>query len=577
MPCDVRATGAVCQQARRFLADRGLVDAELDGWELAVAEAVNNAVKYCRTDARALPIRVDLFASCDWAEVRITDHTPGLEWPEQAKLPPDDSESGRGIFLIQNLTDESRYLRGRGENCLVLRKRRAPSTGGAAVLQPDLKEELREARQTLELMTEELASCYESLSAIFQFTSELQAGFDSKRFIAHWLQHLLMITEADWYVLRLYEASRAELNVVATSADEAALPPLRRANDSRCSLEARAAQQRCDGWFDAASLLSPTDPLAGLAGNGCGFAHPLVVNEELVGVLTVGRHDGKLPFQAGQVNVIHTFGDFLGLQIRSSQMQEEQVRARVNKRDLEIAANLQRTLLPANMPAFPHAAFACFYRSARQIGGDYFDALSLADGSVMLVVADVMGKGLPAALFAFMFRSLLRARRDLAARPAELLNWLNQNLFQELDRAEMFITAQLVFLDCKRGELRVANAGHPPMLVANVHGGVEEVSGDGLPLGILPDAQYSEAEHPCVGGRGLLFTDGLIEARNLQGELLGLEAVKVALAAAMKAGETAEQTKERFDQLLKAFEREASAADDTAFIVIAGKNNSEAR
>ena len=570
-PCEFRSTSELCQQARKFLAESSLLGPEVDGWELALAEALNNAVKYCRPDARALPIRLDLLTSSQWTEARVTDHTPGFDWPEQAELPPEDSESGRGIFLIQNLTDTSSYLRGRGENCLVLRKRRAANPEAVSPSKSDLAQELLETRQTLDLMTEELASSYESLSAIFQFTSELQDGVASKEFIPRWLTQLLKMTEADWYVLRL-GAPGKDLIAVACSASEASLPPLTCGNRRFESIEYRAGFERNDVWFDDAAPLPKTDPLTTLARTGCGFAHALVVSDGLVGVLTLGRHDGKRPFQAGQVSVIHTFGDFLGLQIRSSQMQEEQVRARLNTRDLEIAANLQRTLLPTSMPDLPQAVFACFYRSARQIGGDYFDAIATPDGNVLLVVADVMGKGLPAALFAFMFRSLVRARRDLASRPSEFLAWLNQNLFQELDHAEMFITAQLVFLNCQSGTIRVANAGHPPMLVASREGKVEEVSGDGPPLGIFADAQFSEVEHDSVGGRALLFTDGLIEARNAQGDLLGIEPVKAALAAAVRVGDSAEETQTRFVHLLRDFEQEASPADDTAFIVIAGKS-----
>ena len=156
-PSDLRAAAELCRQAREFLANAGLAAEEVDAWELALAEAANNAVKHCRPDAARLPVRVDLFAAREWIEVRVTDHTPGFDWPEKAELPPDDCESGRGVFLIQNLTDESHYLRGRGENCLVLRKRRSPAKETPAPPQPDPAQELAEARRTLDLMTEELA------------------------------------------------------------------------------------------------------------------------------------------------------------------------------------------------------------------------------------------------------------------------------------------------------------------------------------------------------------------------------------------------------------------------------------
>ena len=290
-----------------------------------------------------------------------------------------------------------------------------------------------------------------------------------------------------------------------------------------------------------------------------------------MGVLTIGRQDRGSAFRAGQVNVIHTFADFLGIQLRSRQIHDEQVQARLDTRDLEIAANIQQALLPVRLPAAPHAGLARYYRSARVIGGDYYDALSAEGNGVFLVVADVMGKGIPAALFAFMFRSLVHARKDLAPQPAEFLAWLNRNLFHELDRAGMFITAQLAFLDGAGARLRVAGAGHPPMLVADREGGVAEIASGGPPLGIMADATFPEHDCAWRGGHALMFTDGLTEARNRDGHLLGIDPVKAALSEASRRGESCEDTRQRLETLLEDFEREKSPADDTAFIVLAGK------
>ncbi|MEI6389634.1 MAG: SpoIIE family protein phosphatase [Verrucomicrobiota bacterium] len=572
--CDLHAVAQMLGQSRQFFSAAGLVAAEMDGWELALAEAANNAVNYATPEGKELPIRLDLIVTGQWIEVRVTDHTAGFDFPETAQLPPEDSESGRGLFLIQSLTDEAHYLRGRTENCLVLRKRRAAPDSALTLLQPaDAARELREGTRTLDLMTKELASSYESLAAIFRFSAELQSGINSESFLQRWINQLLDITESDWCVLRLVEHQGKELDIVAISDRDWQDQPVgpERGSATERSIEARAAAQHKDVWFDAASPLAPDDPLAGLAGAGHGFAHPLFANDVMIGVLTAGRR-GELQFDAGQIGVIQTFGDFMGLQIRSRQMQEEHIRVRINTRDLEIAANIQRALLPEHLPSVPGASFASFYRSAREISGDYYDALPSDDGNLLLVVADVMGKGLPAAMFAFMFRSLVRARRELASRPGEFLAWLNQNLFEELERAEMFITAQLAFLDCRRGEIRVAGAGHPPFLSANSAGEVTEICSGGPPLGIVPGATFPEACHALSGSRFLMFTDGLFEARNPNGDLLGLEAVKSSLASAGRAGESSEVIERRFASLLRDFEQGSPMSDDTAFIVIAGND-----
>jgi len=102
----------------------GAVDpAEIDRWEWALAESANNALTTFVPDRRQLPIRADLIVTPRVGlKLRVTDHTAGFDFPERVERPPDESESGRGLFIIKSLTDEARYLRGRGENCLVLRK-----------------------------------------------------------------------------------------------------------------------------------------------------------------------------------------------------------------------------------------------------------------------------------------------------------------------------------------------------------------------------------------------------------------------------------------------------------------------
>lgn len=125
MNCDLRAVADMCREARDFFANSGLAPAQIDAWELVLTEAANNAVAHCGPDARSLPVRVELVVGGDWAEARVTDHTPGFDYPDNPELPPPDSEAGRGLFLIRKLTDEVRYRPGPQENYLVLRKRRS--------------------------------------------------------------------------------------------------------------------------------------------------------------------------------------------------------------------------------------------------------------------------------------------------------------------------------------------------------------------------------------------------------------------------------------------------------------------
>ncbi len=578
-PCELGVVREVCGRIRQFLAGCGMDAKELGELELALTEAGNNAVLYAKPEGRKLPVRYDVDVRGHHVEVRLFDHTPGFEFPERAELPDPEAESGRGLFLIQSLTDEAIYLRGRGENCLVLRKNWDFSPAVAAREEPkgsevDRSQNVEDPARTLELMTEELASSFESLSAIFRFSAEVSASGNSPEFTRRWLNELLLITESDWFVLRLVDPRASMLRDVMHSFPDGAgaptpLEPLFLTPTWRSSLpiELKAAIGRNDVPFDPGAPLGFQDPLAACGVAGTGFAHPMVVNDSLVGVLTVGRRDGTRAFQSGHASVIQTFADFFAIQTRSQQMQEERVQSMLTLRDLEIAATIQRSLLPEKLPSAPGIDLAGFYRSARVIGGDYYDVIPV-EGGALLLVADVMGKGLPAALFAMMFRSLVRARTDLASRPGEFLAWLNTNLFRELDRAGMFITAQLAFCDVGRKEIRVAGAGHPPLLLAGDQGDVRETASGGPPIGILEASAFPEDVVVWKNSRLLMFTDGLIEARDPVGGLLGLEAAKGELAAAARGGLSGGETRDALSSLLVRFEKGTAPADDTAFIVM---------
>ncbi len=574
--CDLEAVRDACRLAREFLLREALDPGEVDAWELALAETANNAVNYAPPARRNRPLRLDLHVLPGSVEMRVTDHTDGFEFPEKSELPPDDSESGRGLFLIQALTDEALYLRGRNENCLILRKNRSglqvpPSPGPAA--EPPWEQD--ESLRTLELMTEELSSCYEILAAIFRFSAEMQGGAQSEGFARRWLAQLLTITGADWYVLRLATPAGRRLEIAATSEPQfgAGSIPCDPPAGEAPFVEQRAAAGRVDVWFDETTARSPGDPLDGLGRPVTGLAHPIYVNDNLVGVLTVGRNGGNRPFDAGQANVIQTFGDFLGIQIRNALFQEEQSRARLDARDLEIAATIQKSLLPESLPQPCGARLTAHYRSARQVGGDYYDAVATADGNLFLVVADVMGKGLPAAMFAAIFRSLVRSRPDLTSRPGEFLTWLNHNLADELGRVEMFITAQLVFVNLRANELAVSSAGHPPLLLAD-HGGVREIEKAGLPVGIQNAEAYSTHRFPLpMDFRLLLYTDGLTEARDRRGSFLGVDQLKQWLDESFRRHEEIGAAKRRLVGLLDDFEKDVQPADDKAFILVARDSN----
>jgi sigma-B regulation protein RsbU (phosphoserine phosphatase) len=246
--------------------------------------------------------------------------------------------------------------------------------------------------------------------------------------------------------------------------------------------------------------------------------------------------------------------------------------------ELEAAREIQESLLPKAFPPLPGFGLAGFCLSARQVGGDFYDVVSLGPDSALLVVADVMGKGVPAALFAGKLRTLVRALAESEARPGELLARINRQLFGELSAVDMFITAQLALVDPRRRRLAVASAGHCPLLMADATCQTRTVAPEGLPLGILPDTEFAEEVLPLEPSScALLYTDGLTDARNPQGESFEHERLAAWLGKNVGRDQTARQLAESCLAALAEFQSHLCPEDDQTFVVLAGETSSQVK
>ncbi len=127
LACDFSQVRRTAEAARQFLLEQGCPEEERIDCEMALVEACNNAIEYALPAAREEAVAVEIICLPDWVELRITDHTPGFEWPREFKLPDAGSERGRGLYLIHSLMHEATYLRSASRNTLLLRKRRAAS------------------------------------------------------------------------------------------------------------------------------------------------------------------------------------------------------------------------------------------------------------------------------------------------------------------------------------------------------------------------------------------------------------------------------------------------------------------
>jgi predicted ester cyclase len=208
--------------------------------------------------------------------------------------------------------------------------------------------------------------------------------------------------------------------------------------------------------------------------------------------------------------------------------QETRERERLEQ-ELEVARRIQQASLPKEVPTLEEWQINPYYQPAREVGGDFYDFLDLADGRLGVVVGDATGKGVPAALMMASTRSTLRAVAQACESPGDALRRVNDPLATDIP-SNMFVTCFYAILDPKIGTLSYANAGHDlPYLW---HGGdCEELRARGMPLGLMPGMSYEEKEIVLDAGETALFySDGLVEAHDPNGEMFGFPRLRALIA-----------------------------------------------
>lgn len=193
------------------------------------------------------------------------------------------------------------------------------------------------------------------------------------------------------------------------------------------------------------------------------------------------------------------------------------------ERELEIAATVQRSLLPLTLPAYEDARFHAYLRPARLVGGDFYDAIALDDEHVAILLADVVDKSIHAALFMAVARTLFRTESRRSLSPAAVALAVHRGMLDIAENGEMFVTAFYAVLQRSSGRLRYIMGGHErPLLLQSGSSHIEALPGRGRFLGMIDPLELEEYELQLQpGDRLLLFSDGVTDMVNVEGELFG--------------------------------------------------------
>ena len=329
------------------------------------------------------------------------------------------------------------------------------------------------------------------------------------------------------------------------------------------------------------------DEIRALTAAGIRLAVPLRTRREILGVLLLGERSidsralaqgrpQRAGFSAHEKQVLRACADQFALMIENARLTDRVVEQETLRRDIALASDVQRRLLPEAPPRSECADFAAISVPARRIGGDYYDFVELGDGRIGIALADVSGKGVAAALIMSVVQASLRIISSEGDVPLpRLVARMNEFVYRSTP-ASKYATFFYAQLDVQRRQLRYVNAGHnaPYLLRAGRRSTagstppeIEELSTGGTVVGMFPEMVYEEATvELCSGDVLLAYTDGVPEAHNPENEEFGEERLQQLLR--QTADLTANEISARLSDEMKDWIRDAEQYDDLTFIVM---------
>lgn len=264
---------------------------------------------------------------------------------------------------------------------------------------------------------------------------------------------------------------------------------------------------------------------------------PLKLQQKIQGVIAIAnksKGSGRAAFDEQDLQVVQILADQAALTIYLVRLHEQLAERQQLEKELLVAQNFQKMLLPAKPPEIDGYDIAAFNRPAREVGGDYYDFIQVDPDHLGIVIADVSGKGIPGALVMATMRSTLRAEAVGQLSPGRALRHANRRMLQDTQSAT-FITLIYAILDIPRRRLRFVRAGHEPLIVWSAVESQPRVhSPEGIALGMVEDSMFDILEETEIalapGDSVVLFTDGAVEVANSQNEEYGLQRLLERLA-----------------------------------------------
>jgi sigma-B regulation protein RsbU (phosphoserine phosphatase) len=308
-------------------------------------------------------------------------------------------------------------------------------------------------------------------------------------------------------------------------------------------------------------------PTARLFGSDSVTALPLRTRYRLLGALLAGHTERGKALTGQRLSILLGIANQAALAIEASQFYQQTLHQERLQREMELAGEIQASFMPECCPEVEGWQFAVEWRAARGVGGDYYDFIPLDENRVGLVIADVSDKGVGAALYMALSRTVMRIVAQETPDPAEALRRANDILLQD-SRAGMFVTLFYAVLEKDSGTFTYARAGHnPPLLVRAADGSMTPLMPPGIVLGVLEEAHFEqETTQLQPGDVVVMYTDGVVEAIDERNQEFGEKRLRALLSQA--AHHTANSLVNLISAGVRVFTGERMQFDDLTLMVI---------
>jgi sigma-B regulation protein RsbU (phosphoserine phosphatase) len=272
-----------------------------------------------------------------------------------------------------------------------------------------------------------------------------------------------------------------------------------------------------------------------------------------------------IPKRNELIPFIQTITNLIVVAIENHHVASEKIRQAAMRRELELAAQMQSILFPLTLPDTEHYRLSSFYLPHQEVGGDYYDYIRLNEDEFVICMADVSGKGIPAALLCSNFQANLHAHVEVSSSLADLVRLLNKKVFSSA-KGEKFITFFIARYNVRTRELTYVNAGHNPPLL--IHEKVVYMLNEGsTALGMFEELPFVNVGKTYVPGNAFLhcYTDGVTEVENESGEDYGLFRLREFFTARIQEPDIRKQQQQLVD-VLTSFKGKGSYTDDITLL-----------